>query len=86
MKYGRQVLPRLPHTFLCVLLYLSHFPTAVCIDCTFCANGIKDMLMRKTLDEESLVSLLQPLLSLLPGKINKKVQKVRRMLFAGKDR
>jgi len=44
------------------------------------------MLMRKTLDEESLVSLLQPLLSLLPGKINKKVQKVRRMLFAGKDR
>ena len=50
------------------------------------ARGAKDMLMRKTLDEESLVSLLQPLLSLLPGKINKKVQKVRRMLFAGKDR
>ena len=69
-----------------ILIKQTLSATAVCIDCTFCANGIKDMLMRKTLDEESLVSLLQPLLSLLPGKINKKVQKVRRMLFAGKDR
>lgn len=86
MKYGKQVLPHLPHTFLCVLLYLPHFPIAVSTDCTLCINNIKDMLARKILNENFLVSLLQPLLSLLTGKINKKVQKVRRILFAGKDR